>query len=140
LFAYYGKERMFHFTRQEVAGSVWLYDHAPPGSLVIGVSSNLPWAFTHYEQYQYRWLGAEDVPTRRQLIDDPVGAIEAAIVAKPGVANYVVVNRGQRVEMEATGKLPTGAFDRIAPTLQASGRFTVAFSNRDVTVLQRLAS
>ena len=139
LFAYYGKERMFHFTRQEVAGSRWLYDNAPAGSLIIGVTSNLPWAFTHYEQYRYRWLAAEDRATRRQLLDDPVAAVNAAVGAKAAVAAYVILNRGQRVEMEATGKLlPLGAVDRIDLALRGSPQFTVVFSNPDVTVLQRV--
>ncbi len=138
LFAYYGKERMFHFTRQEVRGSQWLYDNAPAGSLIIGVTSNLPWAFTHYEQYQYRWLGTEDPSTRLQLIEDPIGAINAAIDAKPAVNEYVILNRGQRVEMEATGKLPVGAVERIGVALRTSARFTVVFDNPDVTVLQRV--
>jgi hypothetical protein len=137
LFAYYGKERFFHFTPQEVRGSQWLYDNAPAGSLIIGVTSNLPWAIKNYEQYQYRWLGAEDPVTKRQLVDEPVAAIEAAIQSKPGVVNYVIVNRGQLAEMEATGRLPIGPLDRLQTVLTNTGNFTVVFNNRDVTVLQR---
>lgn len=138
LFAHYGGERQYHFTHQEVAGSKWLYANAPSGSLLIGVTSNLPWGFEHYEDYRYRWLAAEDDLTRSMLVTDPGRAVNEAIEARPGVANYVVLSRGQQAQVEANGILPVGAVEQMKTTLVASGEFRVAFQNVDVTVLIRV--
>jgi hypothetical protein len=138
LFAHYGGERQYHFTHQEVAGSEWLYANAPSGSLVIGVTSNMPWGFGRYEEYRYRWLGAEDDVTRSLLVTDPRQAVDEAIEAKPGVANYVVLNRGQKAQVEANGVLPIGAIDTMRSTLIASGEFTVAYQNPDMEILIRV--
>ena len=139
LLAHYGGERQYHFTHQEVIGSKWLYANAPAGSLVIGVTSNLPWGFEHYEDYRYRWLGAEDDVTRSLLVSDPVRAVNDAIEKRPGIANYVVLSRGQQAQVEANGVLPVGAVEQMKIKLIASGAFTVAHQNVDMTVLVRVA-
>jgi len=54
--AYYGKERMNYFSPEEVAASTWLYDTAPTGSFVLSATASFPWAFSHYEDYDYEFL------------------------------------------------------------------------------------
>lgn len=137
LFAHYGGDRQYHFTRDEVSGSEWLYSNAPAGSLVIGLTSNLPWAFEHTEQYRYRWLATEDDPVRQQIINDPVQTVNDAIDAKPVAASFVILNRGQQVQVEANGILPVGAVQNVQTKLLSSGRFRIVFQNADVTVMKR---
>ena len=64
LFAYYGKERQYYFTPEEVAASEYLYEHAPDRSLLIQGSVNYPSQFKNYEHFDYVLLAAEAPDTR----------------------------------------------------------------------------
>ena len=73
LFSYYGKERQFYFTPDEVAASEYVYTHAPDRSLLIQGSVNYPSQFKNYEHFDYILIAAESPassvtswPTRRE--------------------------------------------------------------------------
>jgi GT2 family glycosyltransferase len=135
LVSYYGKEQTNYFTPAEVAASRWLYSHAPPGSLIIGATSNLPWAFTHYEAYYYEWFALDDVGTRRAVLRDPVDQLGSIMVPGKHRAAYLILTRSQAADVNNTGLLPLGSLTRIEHALIGSGRFDVAYKADDSVVL-----
>jgi hypothetical protein len=134
-FAYYGKEQVNYFSPQEVAAGQWVYTHAPAGSLLISVTSNWPYSYEHFEQYQYDWFALDPANVRRQILQDPVGELTALSSAHVGPGAYVVFTRAQAAEVAALGLLPPGAVDHIQRALVASSQFRVVYENPSAAVL-----
>jgi len=140
-FAYYGKERMNYFSKQEVAASQYLYGTAPAGSLLVDVDGDYPWAFKNYERYNYRSLVFDQESgtqiTRQQrtnLLSNPVAFISRIIGGTPHTAAYVIFTRAQAATSEENGYLPAGSLDVLERALKQSGRFRIAFANSDATI------
>ena len=134
-FSYYGKEQANYFNQQEVAAGQWVYTHAPPGSRLVSVTSNWPYSFEHFEQYQYDWFALDPAGVRRQVMQDPVGKLTSIMSAGHPTSAFIVFSRGQTAEVAALGLLPTGAVDRIERALLASPHFRVVYENASATVL-----
>jgi hypothetical protein len=128
----YGNERANLFTRGEVEGVERLYRIAPPGSLLIAVSPNLPWQAQHYVGYDYevlsRWLKKE--PPKGPLVDDLV----SRILERRRPAAYVIVTRSQRVYDRLLGSAPWGSVDAFERELRSSGRFQLTYDGRDARI------
>ena len=74
-FAHYGKDRQYHFTKGEVAAANFLYNTAPPGSLIIEGSRSYPTQFRNYEFFTYVPIDREPRETQLRIIEDPVKAL-----------------------------------------------------------------
>ncbi|MGH3319527.1 MAG: glycosyltransferase [Streptosporangiaceae bacterium] len=137
ILSYYGKERMNYFTPQEVAASRWFYDTAPTGSLLIGPTSNMPWAFTHYETYGYAWLADLPKNRRKDVADHPVRQVLWDMREESsGGPTYVAVMRSQGVATRYTGVFPPGAVRTMDEALVRDPRFRVVYANRDATIFR----
>ncbi len=140
-FAYYGKERMNYFSKNEVAASQYLYNTAPSGSLLLDVDGDYPWAFEHYEIYSYQSLVFDtetaNVITRRQqaaLLRDPIAYISGVMGDTAHTGAYVIFTRAQEATSDENGYLPIGSLGRIESMLRHSRRFKVILSNPDATI------
>jgi len=133
--AYYGKERANYFTPDEVAASTWLYDHAPSGSLVVAPNAAFPWAFTHYETYDYTFLERLPTAERVSIASSPLPILEQTLRKRHGPA-FVVLTRSQNDYARYTGVLPNNAMAAIAAALQRDSDIRVAFHNRDATIFE----
>jgi hypothetical protein len=133
LFAYYGKERMNYFPPDEVTTMTQLYRTAPPGSLLLGATSNLPWAFEHYNAYTYDWYTADDPATIRRIIANPVTNF-AREMARYKHA-YLIFSSTDAAEVEMTGLMPRGALPHLEQEVLASGQFRVAMRTSHITIL-----
>ncbi len=134
LFAYYGKDRMYHFTPAEVRATGLLYDTAPRGSRLIAITSNLPWGLRNYDKFTYLWLGLEPAASRTKLVDHPVEVVADLLADSRYRAEYVLLTRSQAAEIDATGLLPAGSIGRIERAMTDSGRFDVAYRDADAVV------
>lgn len=134
--AYYGKERANYFSPQEVAASEWLYSHAPGGSLLISAEWNLPWGFTHYEDYYYTSLEGLPTPDRAALTTSPMVEISRAMVNQPG-PTYVILTRSQIVYARYTGVLPTAGITALTTALQRDPSFRVVYHNPDAIIFEQ---
>ena len=134
-FSYYGKEQVNYFNPQEVAAGQWVYTHAPPGSRLVSVTSNWPYSYEHFDQYQYDWFALDPANVRRQIMQDPVDRLASIMFAGRPTAAFLVFSRGQTAEVAALGLLPPGAVNRIERSLLASSHFRVAYENGSATVL-----
>lgn len=133
-FAYYGKERMFYFTPAEVNASEYLYDTASPNSLVIDATANFPWAFKHYDAYDYVSLTELSPAEQRSLLANPAGVLARMMANRHYTASYLIVTRSQRANVEMLGLMPPGALDRLIQTLQHSPQFKDVYHNADADI------
>lgn len=133
LFAYYGKERMNYFPPDEVRTMTQLYRTAPAGSLLLGATSNLPWAFEHYNAYTYDWYTADSPADIRRIIAHPVESFTQEMGRYPHA--YLIFSSTDAAEVEMTGLLPKGSLLRLEREVQASGRFVIIMRASHITVL-----
>jgi hypothetical protein len=143
-FAYYGKERMYYFTQNEVAASQYLYNTAPHGSLFLDVTWSYPWAFHNYEYYTYQSLlgnisaGTTSISKTQQLrlLRHPVEVISQMMEEGRYSAAYLIITRSQNADVEESGLMPAGSLDKIERTLMQSGHFKVIVANHHATVFK----
>ena len=130
----YGQEAMNYFNPGEVAASEWLYRTAPSGALIIAADNNYPWAFAHYNEYNYAFL---DVPpsASKALLRAPVQSITRIMTRSPGPA-YLILTNSQAVSIKLAGLWPPGAYQSMVHTLLASGKLKVVYRNGDAVILQ----
>ncbi len=135
LLAHFGKDGHYVFTHQELAAAEWLDDHAPPGSLLIQGSSNYPVQFRNYEYFRYVPLDTETLASREGIARHPVGTMVRWMSDPDDTDAYLLITRSQEREAEAMGYRPDHFLEDMEDRLMASGRFDVAYRNRDAVVL-----
>jgi hypothetical protein len=140
-FAYYGKERMYYFTKDEVTAAEYLYTAAPSRSLLIDGTWNYPWAFHNYERYTYQSLAFEHnlstgISQKQQqaLLGHPAAVVAQMMGVKGYRAAYLIITRSQKADVDESGWLPLGSLDRIERALKQSSRFKVVLANHDATI------
>ena len=136
---YYGKEQGNYFSRNEVDASRFVFGIAPRGSLIIGETSDFPWAFMNFEFYDYERFGQLPPDERRAIISDPVAQFRHLMA--PGNCNschhhaYLVITRSQIADVEMTGSIPRGGVARVERALVASPYFRVIYRNPESVVI-----
>ena len=133
--AYYGKARINHFTPEEVSASRWLYRHGPEGSMFVGTTAVLPWASSHYENFQYLFLEDLSPAEKVRLADAPLPVLERAIRWRKGPA-FVVLAQSQADSVRYTGELPLTATSALESALREDPAFRVVYSNRAATIFE----
>jgi hypothetical protein len=140
-FAYYGKERMYYFTKNEVAAAQYLYNIAPRGSLLLDGTWNYPWAFHNYERYTYQSLAFEhnlstgiSQQAQQALLSNPVADIARVMGDKRYTKAYLIITRSQKADVDENGWLPVGSLDVIERAVMHSKRFKVVLANRDAAI------
>ncbi|MER5866305.1 glycosyltransferase [Kitasatospora sp. NPDC002040] len=134
-FGYYSKEKMNYFTPGEVAAARQLVALAPPGSVVVSVTGNVPGGSAEYDLHQRIQLNQDSPETRQLLLTDPLaGLLRATAFAAPGTPAYLILNRGQANECFLTGALPADTVARLGTALDQAPRFTVVFRNDDAVI------
>lgn len=135
-FAYYGKERMFYFSQNEVDAAQYLYNTAPNGSLIVDGTVNYPWAFKNYEEYTYLSLNEMSPTDLASLSQDPIGVLNRWMNDRSYSAAYLIITRSQKANVEMLGLLPPGLLDRIEQSLVHSAKFKLIYSNRDAKIFK----
>jgi hypothetical protein len=132
LFAYYGKERMYFFTRPEVAAAQYLYDGAPKGSIFVSVTWDYPSLFHNYEYYRNAPIccGSKQILPRGQatLVADLLRLMKSHPVG------YVIFSRGQRAHVEMIGLMPLDQLAMAEQTIRQSTEFRLVYQNSDAEI------
>lgn len=132
--AYYGKDRMYYFTPNEVAVAEYVNDIAPPGSLVMDGTRNWPLQYKNYEVYNYLSLVRLNEAERTRLARDPARYV-AAIMGNPRYPNaFLTITRSQKAEVDMTGVWPRGSLDQTEQALRDSVLFKIVYENKDAVV------
>ena len=139
---YYGKEQGNYFSRDEVAVSRFVFGIAPRGSLIIGETSDFPWAFMNYEFFDYERFGLLKPAKRQAIISDPVAQFRQLMASgSDGNCNschhhaYLLISRSQIAGVEMIGAFPPGGVERIERTLLSSPDFKVIYRNPAAVVI-----
>lgn len=133
-FAYYGKDRMYYFTKNEVAAAQYLYTATPAGSLLIDANWDYPRTFRNYERYNYLTLLYLSKQQQARLRRDPVDVIARLMSDRRYPAAYFIVTRSEKAEVNMTAEMPPGSLDTIERALRRSPRFKAVVANPDATV------
>ena len=135
LFAYYGKERQFYFTPQEVTAARYIDTHAPPNSMLISGSGNYPIWFKNYEDFSnYVTLSREPVGSQEKVIAHPVSVLSDWMSDTSFAASYMIITRSMKNEVVGRGSLPHGSLTRIEDALLDSPKFRIVYRNRDAVI------
>lgn len=134
MFTYYGNERMNYFSTAEVKAFQYIYQKAPPDSLILTASFNVPGKVRNYEDYANRtlvsWDGLQsENPKRKELLE------LADIMTRGGhPAAYLMITRSQKEHLDLIGGTPGGVLDKLERALENSEQFETIFSNDDANV------
>ncbi len=132
--AYYGKERMFYFTPQEVQASDYLFNTAPAGSLIVSGSDNWATQYKNYEMYTYVPISREPRDSRLDITAHPVDALTRWMSDPKYPATYLIITRSQKAAVDMLGLMPAGSMSRLENALRSSSQFRVVYENRDATI------
>lgn len=134
--AYYGKEKQYAFTSEEVEAMTWIAEDARPGSLLVEGSRNYPSQFLHYEYFTYVAISREPDESWQEVLADPVDKLAHWLDNDEYTDTYLLLTRSQAIDVDQTGPMPPGSLEGIERLLRRSDRFEVVFENRDATVFQ----
>jgi hypothetical protein len=134
-FSYYGKEEANYLSPEEVQAASLVYGLAPRGSLIVSATSDFPWGFVNYENYDYERFALEDPHFRQEVLSDPVGALSQVMSLQQHHHAYLILTRAQRFDVEMTGILPTDSLSRIERALIDSPDFLVLYRNPEAVVI-----
>jgi hypothetical protein len=124
----YGNERMEYFTANEVAAVADLYQVAPPGSLLVAATPNLPWKNTRYEEYRYRPIGDD---TLYGQVDEMIATMQLY----PG-RSFLILSRSQEAYAEMILGAPPGDWSTFEKNVLGTGRFVVIYQNQDAQIAE----
>jgi len=124
----YGNERMEYFTPNEVAAVADLYEIAPPGSLLVAATPNLPWKNTRYEEYRYRPAGDD---TLYGHVDEMIATMELY----PG-RSFLILSRSQQAYAEMILGAPAGDWSAFEKAVMGTGRFVMLYENPDAQIAE----
>jgi hypothetical protein len=129
-----GNERADYFTRGDVSTVRELYRLAPPGSMLVAGSWNLPWKFQDYEGYRYVFLGPSQWELTAAHNDDPAEAVrstEALMRGQPAGRAFLVLTRSEEADLELFGFARRRTFARFEQAIDRSPRFKRVYATGD---------
>ena len=133
-FAHYGKDQQYHFSQNEVDAARYLYNTAPPGSLLIEGSRSYPTQFRNYEFFTYVPIDREPAESWVSIIDNPVEVLSRWMGNKEYQRAYLIITRSQKADVNALGLMPAGSLDVIEQALLKSPKFQVIYGNADAKI------
>lgn len=137
LFAYYGKEQQYYFTKGEVEAAEFIFNNAEPNSLLVEGARNYPSQFLNYEYFTYVPIDREPSESQERLLHNPVRVLDAWLSNPDYVASYLIITRSQKSYTDSVGVLPLGTLDRIQEALETSDNFEIALSNQDAIIFTK---
>lgn len=134
VFANNGKDRQYVASRDEIAGVAWLYENAPPDTLLIEGATLYPRQMRNYENFAYVSIADEPPQSQRSLLADPANVLAYWLTDDDYAATYIIITRSQKAYVDAVRPLPPGALDEIERQLMASPRFLLAHETETVKI------
>lgn len=122
----YGNERLEHFSSDEVAAVAELYRVAPPGSLLVALTPNLPWKSVNYEQYRYRPSGDDSTFGDLERVLSDMSLHDGDV--------FLILSRSQQAYAEMILGARPGAWEAFRRALLGSGKFRLVYLNPDAVI------
>jgi hypothetical protein len=137
LFAYYGKERQYSFTKLEVEAAEYLYSNASPNSLLVEGSRNYPTLFLNYENFTYVAIDREPKESVDNLIADPETVLYRWLSdSRRYSSSYLIITRSQKLYTDEIRGIPSGSLEKVETILRNSNMFEVVYSNKDAVIFR----
>ncbi|MEX0170440.1 glycosyltransferase [Streptomyces sp. LMG1-1-1.1] len=135
VFGYYGKEAVNRYTPGEVAAARYVTDHAPPGSTIVTLTSDVPGLDMGYEQHRRIQLAHQSTKDTERLVRHPLAGVTAFLYgATEKQPAYVVLSRAQDMNGYLTGTLPADTSQRMRAAMAAAPGFTLVYADEDAVV------
>src|SRR5918912_1648525 len=133
LFARYGNERMDYITHREVQAIQHLYAIAPPGSVIVGLSSYMPSQDRAIEQYDVEsefTLDLQPSWAQRPLLErGDVQFIVQKMQSYCPRRSYFILTREQMAAVELLSGGPHPQMVRLHEQFLATARLRLIFNN-----------
>jgi hypothetical protein len=137
LFARFGNARLDYFSPQELAAIDHLYTVAPPDSLLLAGTLNLPWRSQGYTSYDYQtvdslgsWIRRPNSPRAAQLAADEV--VRRMRSKRP--AAFLVFARSMEPWESFRDRRREGELTAIRADLVRSGAVRPIYHNQDAVI------
>jgi hypothetical protein len=127
-FTRYGNERVDAFTDGDVATVRALYRLAPPGSLIVGGTGNIPWRYIGYADRDYTTV--EELPAWASPRPDPAFLLRDLRQRVAPRGGYLIVTRSAMLWADVFDGKPR-ALPRLVGLLRRSSSARLLYSGRD---------
>ncbi|MEU3479250.1 glycosyltransferase [Streptomyces sp. NPDC033754] len=135
VFGYYGKEAVNRFTLGEVAAARYVTEHAPPGSVIVTLTSDVPGLDMNYEQHRRIQLAYQTPEDKQRLVRQPLAGVtpflSGATAERPG---YLMLSHAQDMNAYLTGALPADISERVRSEIEGAPGFTRVYADEDAVV------
>jgi hypothetical protein len=129
----WGPTAVYAFTPPELAASLWLYGHAPPGSLLILPADNFPGLeAANYASYDFQIMPSDPQNGASWLDEGSLGDVEQWIDSLGHPSAYVVFSKSMDNYASYFG-YPTG-YERLANSVAGDPAWQVVYRNADVVI------
>ena len=129
----YGNERMDAFTPAEVEATAYLYQEAPPGSLLLAGTAKTPWKYRDYERYTHQTLADQIAWDWNADLATDLDEIQATMHGSQYPAAYLIITRSQIANDEMFQLLPYPLEDMVT-ALSESDQFQILYANEDAII------
>lgn len=130
-FTRYGNERLDYITYADLDGVQYLYQVAPPGSLLIEAWNDTPWEYQDDEKYAYESM-TEILPNT--VLDANINDLTRFIESQNRSRTYLIFTRSSAIEAYALYGLPENAIENLEEVMVKSKEFQLVYSNHDVQI------
>ena len=129
----YGPTAVYAFTPSELAASLWIYDHAPPGSLLVLPADNFPGLeAANYADYDFQVMPADPQSGASWLNEANLGDVVQWIDSLGHPSAYVVFSKGMDNYAGYFGAPP--GYGQLAKAVAADSAWQVVYRNIDVVI------
>ena len=129
----YGPAGVYAFTPPELAASLWLYGHAPPGSLLILPADDFPGLeVANYAAYDFQIMPADPQNGASWLDEGNLGEVEQWIDSLGHPSAYVVFSTSMENYASYFG-YPKG-YGQLETAVAADPAWHVVYRNPDVVI------
>lgn len=134
MFARYGNESADYVTYNESNAVTYLYDVAPPRSLLLQGWVGTPWRYQDLDLYTYSQLYTGRGKVAAIQAHDISGILDTASNGQyPAV--YVIFSRSQKAQAQMFAGISPTAFEEAENELLGSGSFELIYTNSDADIL-----
>jgi hypothetical protein len=134
--ALFGNDVMTVFRKGEIEAATYMYEIAPPGSLVIQPSAASPIRFVNYENITEVAVDRYSETAKLRVVGDPAETFERWSLDGDYAASFALLTRSQEASIDRLGTMPAGAFGTIRRSLDESDRFELIYSNDEAWLYQ----
>ena len=129
----WGPTAVYAFTPPELAASLWLYGHAPPGSLLILPADNFPGLYAaNYAAYDLQIMPADPQSGASWLDEANLGEVTQWIGSLGRPSAYVVFSKSMDNYASYFG-YPTG-YEQLAKAVTTDSAWQVVYRDADVVI------